>query len=340
MDQPIRFIVRLPHTSCLASRDAIVRVADAAEDLGFWGVSVQDHLLADAAVSPCGAAHDGDDRNVFEALQVLGFLAGRTERIRLLAGVFVVPFRNVFWLAKEIAALDVLSEGRLVCGVGVGALRSRKSDGRQNLDAHRNIATQEFDLLDVGGHRGRLMDEQLRALDLLLTQDAPSMDGEYIAFQELALYPKPVQAPRPPIWVGGRSEAAQRRAALLAEGWFPSQASVAVYREGRAGVERIAAEHGRPAPTDFGVNIYACADADGERARDVMRSSLGHRFQGDDGLFEATIAGTPEEVRARMAEYVAAGVNAFDLKFLPLTLEDQLAQMELFAREIFPALEA
>jgi len=329
--------VRLPHSWCGASLDGVVQVADAAEALGFDGVSVQDHVLAGPGVAPCGHRHAGDDRNVLEALATLAYVAARTRRVRLLTGVLVVPFRHVVWIAKTAATVDVLSNGRLVLGVGVGAPRNRRTDGVQNTGPHAEISARETALFDLPGPRGKVMDEALEALDRLWTVDAATYEGTYVRFSGVDLYPKPIQRPRPPIWVGGRAEAAIRRAALLADGWFPSQASVEVLAAGRALALEVAANAGRPAPI-FGVNLFVSVDRDGESARDVVRDGLGRRFRTEEGLFEATIAGSPAEVLERVRAYEAAGCSVFDLKFLPHRGDETILQMELLAAEVLPAL--
>ncbi len=338
MASGIRFAVRLPHSWCIANPNAILAVADLADELDM-DVSVQDHLLAGPSVSPCGDAHDGEDRAVFEAHTTLAYVAGRTSRARLIAGVYVLPYRHPIWLAKETATLDALSHGRLVVGVGVGALRGRSHDQGQNLAAHGSIATREFDTFAIHGHRGRMMDEYIAVLDLLWSDPNASFSGEFVSFEGLDLFPQPAARPRPPIWIGGRSEAAQDRAARLADGWFPSQPPVEVVASGRDRIAASAAALGRPMP-EIAVNIFASIDADHEAARERMRRSLGHRFEGDQPLFAATLAGRPDIVRAHMQRYVDAGVRTFDLKYLPLTLEATLEQMRLVAREVAPTLVA
>jgi alkanesulfonate monooxygenase SsuD/methylene tetrahydromethanopterin reductase-like flavin-dependent oxidoreductase (luciferase family) len=332
----IRVFARLPHSWCGASVDAVDEVAAAAEVLGFDGVSVQDHVLAGPGVAPCGHAHAGDDRMVMESLTTLAWVAGRTSRVQLLTGVLVLPFRHLMWVAKMGATIDLVSGGRFILGVGIGAPRNRQTDGVQNMGPHSAISARETALFDLLGNRGRLMDEALEALHRLWTEDAASFVGEQVRFEGVDLYPKPVQRPRPPIWVGGRAEAAIRRAATLADGWFPSQASVRVLAEGREVARRLAAEAGRPEPV-FGVNMFAVVDRDGEAARAAVRDGLGHRFRSEDGLLGATIAGTPDEVVARMLEYVSAGCSVFDLKFLPHRGSDSVRQMELLSRDVLPA---
>lgn len=328
--------VRLPHSWCGASVDGIQRVAEAAEALGFDGVSVQDHLLSSSGTSPCGHRHDGDDRSVLESFATLAFVAARTSRVKLVTGVLVLPYRNVFRAAQVAASIDNLSHGRLVLGVAGGWPRGT-SDPVQRMRLHAELATRETDLFDPPSPRGRYLDEQIEALDRLWQEEDASFQGDFLAFDGVDLRPRPVQRPRPPIWVGGRAAATQRRAALLADGWFPSQASVEVLAEGRDRVLAHARAAGRAEPR-IAVNLFVSVDRDGEIAREVIRDGLGHRFASETAMFGATIAGTPAEVRDRMRRYVEAGCSAFDLKILPLATEPTLAQAELLAREVLPAL--
>jgi probable F420-dependent oxidoreductase len=334
---PLQVFVRLPHSWCGASVEGVIRVADAAETLGFDGISVQDHILASHGVSPCGHRHQGDDRTVMESLATLAFVAARTDRVRLLTGVLVLPFRPVVSLAKAGATIDVLSNGRFVLGVGVGASPGRSSDGTQNLGPHSEIARRELALVDLPGPRGKLMDEALEALDRLWTEDSASYQGSTITFEDVDLYPKPIQKPRPPIWVGGRAAAAIRRAATLADGWFPSQASVSVLASGRDRAFEIAAAANRPNPL-IGVNLFISVHPDREVARDVVSDGLGHRFATEQALRAATMAGTPADVLKRFSAYTEAGCSVFDLKILPNNEESILAQMRVIAAEVLPAL--
>jgi probable F420-dependent oxidoreductase len=313
-------------------------VAQAAEELGFDGVSVQDHLLSDSSVTPCGRAHGGDDRTVFEALGVLTWLAGRTRRVRLLTGILVLPWRDPILTAKETATLDVLSAGRLVLGVGIGALVGASVDGQQRLSAHARLAQREFSAMGVRGDRGPRTDEFLAALVELWTRDGATIRGEHIAFEDVDLLPRPVQQPHPPIWVGGRSEAALRRVARLGSGWFPSQASVELVRAGRAAIAAHAAEIGRPVPVDQGVNLFASIGDTDDTAHAAIADALGPRFATHGALTGATIAGRPDTVLARIAAYRSAGVNAIDLKLLPLGTADTVAQMRRLALDVLPAI--
>jgi alkanesulfonate monooxygenase SsuD/methylene tetrahydromethanopterin reductase-like flavin-dependent oxidoreductase (luciferase family) len=274
---------------------------------------------------------------VLESLSTLAFVAGRTSRVKLVTGVLVLPFRHPIWVAKAAGAVDVLSGGRLVLGVGIGWPKRRSTDPVQRMSLHAELAGRETALFSFPGPRATVMDEWLEALDHLWRDDIATYHGELIAFDDVDLRPRPAQRPRPPIWIGGRADAALRRAALLADGWFPSQASMEVLAAGRSRIVELAQAAGRPEPR-LAVNLFASVDHDGEAAREVIRDGLGHRFQTEEGLFGSTLAGTPEEVADRMRAYVEVGCSAFDLKILPLSTDETLTQVELIAAEVLPAL--
>jgi len=331
--------IRLPHSWCGASVDGVIEVAELAERLGYDGVSVQDHILSSRGTSPCGHNHSGDDRQVLESLTTLAFVAARTSRVKLLTGVLVLPFRHPIWVAKMAGTVDVLSNGRLILGIGVGWPGKVSTDPVQKMSLHATLASRETALFDFPGPRWKVMNEWLEALDHLWRDDVATYRGELVHFEDVDIRPQPVQRPRPPIWVGGRSDAALRRAATMADGWIPSQASVEVLAAGREQLLAMSEAAGRPRPR-VGVNLFVSIDEDGDAAREVMRDGLGHRFQTDAGLFESTIAGTPGEVGERFAAYAAAGCTAFDLKILPLATPTTVKQVELLARDVLPAVQA
>ncbi|MCS5686760.1 MAG: LLM class flavin-dependent oxidoreductase, partial [Acidimicrobiales bacterium] len=143
--------------------------------------------------------------------------------------------------------------------------------------------------------------------------------------------------PRPRFWIGGRSEAARRRAVDHAEGWIPSQISADMFRDSAAWMRSYADERNRPMPYDLGVNIFAAlAGSDGE-AHQYMADGFGSRFN-DEGLETLVISGGLDTFIGKTRRFVDAGVNVFDLKFVPITVDKTIEQMEVLVQEVVPAL--
>jgi probable F420-dependent oxidoreductase len=199
-----------------ATRAGFLAMAQAADRLGYGFVSVNDHVVVPGDVaSKYPYSEDGtwaaaDEGFCFEQLSLLSFLAACTTRVRLLTSVMVVPHRHPILAAKMLATADVLSEGRVTVGVGAGWMR------------------EEFDLLGAPyDARGAATDEYLRAFKALWTQPRPTFKGQFVDFENVLFAPKPVQKPHPPIWVGGESGPAMRRAATLGDGWYPGSSNPA-----------------------------------------------------------------------------------------------------------------
>lgn len=334
---PIRFTLRLPHSLRVAGPGPIRAVATLAEELGFYGVSVQDHILLDAGSAPCYTGDD-DPRSVYSALSTLAYVAGFTDTVKLVTTVVVAGYRHPVMLAKEAATLDALSGGRLILGFGVGASRTRQAAEGFVLSHHASIATREFDALGVKGNRGTLADETLQVLDALWTNESASFAGETVSFQDLDVFPKPVQRPRPPILIGGRSEAAFRRTALHADGWCPSHESPEHFDFGRKRILELAAEAGRPAPGWWGTNIDLAVAVSRDDAEEKMTRGFGRLFETRDAMLNATLTGTPDGILDRLRVWRRAGLNLADVKIVPRDLDDTLEQMRIIGKEILPAL--
>lgn len=173
------------------------RFARVADDLGFDSLAVPEHIVVPNDLTDLMGSYWS------HAMTVMSFVAGATSRIVVDSSVIVLPYHQPVVLAKAVSTLDVLSGGRVRLTVGVGH------------------AEQEFVTLGVPFHqRGRITDEYLAAMVELWTSEKPSFAGRHVAFDSVAFEPKPVQAPHPPIWIGGNSEAAMRRAARH-DGWYP-----------------------------------------------------------------------------------------------------------------------
>jgi probable F420-dependent oxidoreductase len=195
----------LPNQGSLATREALVTFARAAEERGVDSLWVSDHVVFPRSATgsyPGGRFPHPPDKAYLEPVVVLAAAAVCTSRAQLGASVFILGHRHPVVMAKMLASIDALTNGRLICGVGVGWWK------------------EELEILGVPFHaRGRHGDEILRAFKALWTRDNPVHAGEFFRFDNLGFAPKPVQKPHPPIWVGGDSPGAFRRVATLGDGW-------------------------------------------------------------------------------------------------------------------------
>lgn len=183
-----------------ASPESLVRWVQLAEALGYHLIMTSDHI----AITP-----DVQSRYpapFYEPLSTLGWLAGITRTMAIGTTVIIVPYRSPLEIAKVGANVDRLSGGRFILGVGVG------------------WAQQEFQVLGVPFHqRGAMTNEFLEIITRLWTTDVASYEGRFVAFKDVHTAPRPVQSPHPPIWVGGASEAAMRRAVKYGDAWHPNR---------------------------------------------------------------------------------------------------------------------
>src|SRR6185503_11664636 len=194
-DRAMDFGVATVTRGACAAREGYIAVAEAAERLGFGFISVNDHVIVPRDIAsryPYSESGEWAGRTAGECLDqlaTLAFLAARTERLRLLTSVMVVPQRHPVLTAKMLATIDVMSAGRLIVGCGVGWLK------------------EEFEAAGAPdfAERGRVTDEYLDAFKVLWTVDDPVYRGQHTQFENIMFLPKPVQKPHPPIWIGGES---------------------------------------------------------------------------------------------------------------------------------------
>ncbi len=195
-----------------AKAQGLTTMAKAAEDGNLDMIAINDHIVVptdinseypytNTGVWPGAAAGE-----CLEMVTAGSFIAAATERIRILTSVLVVPYRPAVLAAKMLATVDVLSEGRLTVGCGAGWM------------------SEESAVLGVPpfNERGAVTDEYIAAFKELWSAKSPRMDGGYVKFEDIIFEPKPIQDPHPPIWVGGESSAAIKRAARIGDGWYPS----------------------------------------------------------------------------------------------------------------------
>jgi probable F420-dependent oxidoreductase len=196
----MKFGVNLINFGPSARPDSLARWAMLTESLGYHFLMTSDHI----AITPDVQARY--PAPLYEPFTTLGWLAGVTQRIEIGSTVVILPYRQPLEVARMSVNVDQLSGGRLLFGVGVG------------------WSPQEFAALGVPFHRcGALTNEYLAALKTLWTNDVASFQGRYVAFTEVHTAPRPVRTPHPPIWVGGASDAAMRRAVRYDDAWHPNR---------------------------------------------------------------------------------------------------------------------
>ena len=196
--------VGLPQTEIGNDPGAIIAYAQAVEEMGFTHILVFDHVVGANPERPGGFKGPYTHRHAFhEPFVLFGFLAAATRRVELVTGIIILPQRQTALVAKQAAAVDVLSGGRVRLGVAVG------------------WNPVEFEALGEDfGTRGRRIEEQVEVMRLLWTRELVTFTGTYHRIPDAGLNPLPVQRPIP-VWMGGESPVAQRRMARIADGWMP-----------------------------------------------------------------------------------------------------------------------
>jgi len=283
-----------------AGTDEIRRVAEACDRSGFFYVAVSDHVAVPRS-------HAAAMSTVwYDTVATLGFLAAATRQVRLLSYVWVAPYRHPLVTAKAFATLDALSGGRVILGVGAGHLEA------------------EFAALGVDfTRRGALLDEAIDAVTAAFTAEYPRHDGPRWPLRDLGQRPRPVQQPRPPIWVGGSTKAALRRAAERADGWLPQgvpemgmPAAIAFITQHRARVRG-------GAPIEIGMNapwFYV-----GRPAFDAGPN---------------TRSGSAAELAEVLRGIKQLGVHHCGVRFRSRSCAELIEQIEAFGRDVAPLVNA
>lgn len=310
----------VPGRGPLATPDMLLTIAKHGEELGFDSIQTGDHILVPKNIDSTYPYTDTGEfpglssGSSLEQLTLLAFLAGQTSNIRLVTSVLIVPHRNPLVAAKTLATLDVLSKGRLVVGIGVGWMK------------------EEFEALGLPPfeERGAVTDEYLRIFKELWTNDNPSFNGKYCSFSGINFLPKPVQKPHPPLWVGGESMAAVRRAAQLCDGWYPIGSNPQFRMDTpellNEKLQRLRTEMNKFDREPGAVNlIYRTHDYD---------LSSGRPSETDRNFF----TGSADQIASDIRRYEEIGVSYMVMDFgrNSQSLEDVLGNMEDMANEVWP----
>jgi probable F420-dependent oxidoreductase len=272
---------------------ALVGLAVRAEELGIDSVWTHDHVF--------NVGHVFDrigGRPYYEPLTLLTFVAARTTRIRLGTSVLVLPYHNPIRLAKTAATLDVLSGGRLILGVGVGAI--------------------EKEMQAMGSafkERGAFSDEAIAVMRTLWSEEDPRFDGAYSSFAGMKFSPKPVQRPIPVV-IGGVSGAAIRRAARIGDGWQPLGLSPEALELGIATLREEAQACGRN-PAEVPVSIALS-----------LTASTSHRH---------ALGTDPVEIVRNVKAFAGLGVETLVISATTSDPREARAALDMVGREVLPA---
>ena len=316
----MQFGVSIPNRGPLATPETIREIATVAERLGYGYITVSDHIVVPRKIDPnypyseTGEFRWTSDGEVdcMEQFTLLAWLAAITSQIRIMTSVIVIPHRNPLFMAKSIATTDVLSGGRVTLGCGAGWMH------------------EEFEALNLPDFaaRGQVTNEYLDVMKIAWTDPDPSYDGEFYNFDRVDLEPRPVQDPHPPIWIGGESMPAIRRAVSHGDAWYPFGSNpkfrmdtVDTYVARRDRLWKCAEEAGRD-PTSVALS-YNCAFHSAEAQEHV-----------DGG--RQLVTGTPEQRAEDIAALGEAGISTMVVNVASNDKSRMLARMTEFSENVMP----
>jgi len=275
-------------------------VARTADELGFDSIAVPEHIVIPSdMVDVMGAFWS-------HAMTAMAFVAGATSRLIVDSAVIVVPYHDPVVMAKAVSTLDLMSGGRVRISIGVGH------------------AEREFEVLRAPFHeRGRMTDEYLAAMIELWTGDTPEFHGTYVDFDGIAFAPRPVQHPHPPIWVGGNSRAAMRRA-VRHDGWYPWLITAAELPACLEYIHSLPEFEARARPFDLAMPLTTLAVAEDHRPLDdIGRAPV---LQGKQATIDA------------IGELEGIGVTWTSIPAPPTrSLTEYLESLQWAAEEVIPA---
>jgi probable F420-dependent oxidoreductase len=300
------FGVFLPVSGAAATRGGLKHAAQTAERLGFSTVWAADRIIIPWEIETSYAYSWSDkfivppDKPFLDAMTALAFLAGATDNIRLGISVLVGPYREPIHWAKVAATIGTLSENRFILGYGIGWME------------------EEFEALGRGGlfhQRGKVGDEQLAVARNLFTEDHCSFDGDFYRYEDIAFYPKGSV----PIWCGGESEPAQRRAGRFGDAWFPYFARITP-DDLRARYETVLSAASEAGRSPDAVSLNTClsvevTDEPVEQEPDMLRGSV-------------------EQVLEGIGRFEDIGVEHLALQFIVGRYPQRLQQMEALMSEL------
>ena len=322
----MRFGFTAPGGGPLAIPDHLSTLARRGEEMGFGIICVTDHIVIPKTIEPVypysdsGEYYGGTARDYLEMLITLTFLISHTSSARLLTSVMVMPHRSPVLTAKMLTTIDVLSKGRLDVGCGIGWMREEfVATGAPFLEG-----------------RGAGCDEYIRAFKELWTSNNPTFEGKYCRFSDIDFLPRPVQQPHPPIWTGGESPPALRRAGRLADVWYPISSNprhpMATAKQLSEGISRVRhhAERAGRDPSEIGLAYNTL----------VYSEPNPHILPNGE---RRCFTGSPEQIAEDIKAWEELGTSylmfGFHRNLETDSLAEILARMERFATKVMPLVQ-
>jgi len=322
----LKFGFEVPTSGVFAGLDSLTRVVRHGEQIGFDYLHIGDHLVIPRSIQSSYPYSDSgaflgewsskenqgeDDLGLhFEQLTTLSYLAANTNKINLLSSVCILPYRQPVLTAKILATIDVLSNGRLIVGCGAGWME------------------EEFEALglDTFKKRGSVTNEYIDAFRELWTSPNPTFKGEYVSFSDIYFAPKPIQKPYPPIWIGGESPAAIRRAANYGDVWYPfgnnPQYPLDTIDRLKNGIEKLNCK---------------LDEADRDINKIGIALSAEMWYSDTDPIFDVNgnrklLTGEPSQVAEDIYNLAEIGVSYLTLDYKGTDIDETLYKMERFTK--------
>ena len=287
----MKFGYILPNYGDRISAQQLVELSRTCEEVGFDSVWATDHIILPTELrEPYG--------QLLEPLITLASIASATERLRVGTSCIVLPQRNPVLLAKQAAALDVFSKGRVIMGLGAG------------------WAEPEFRFLNADfDRRGKVMDESIRLMKSLWRDEVVNFDGESFHVKDALFFPKPVNKDIP-LWIGGNGPSAVRRTIRLGDGWHPVGLEVEGFRRGAEEIRR----------SKKGVTLSVRMTTDVRKRRAP--------YAGPNNEKRIAVSGSPAEIRKEIDAYAKAGLEYYCASINHPSKEDIVADLKLFSAEV------
>jgi len=305
-----------------------IRISKAAEELGYDSVWGNDHVATQRYVRE----EFGTYPNYYAPLLTLAAIAENTVKLKIATALLVIPFRQPAIVAKELATLDHLSNGRLIVGVGIGAYR----------EEFESMFGEKAKSLN----RGEMLDESLTIIKKIFEEDCVTYKGKYFEVNSLESYPKPLQKPFP-FYIGGNSPKGYERVAKFATGWLPAVLTPEEIRNGVAQIQNYCEKVGRNiTEIDIAPQLSVAIGKTHEEAVKTFKASQMYKHleslkqstlknQDTNDYSQRNLIGTPDEIGEKIQEYIDAGVTTFSaLIFAANTVDEMIESMQFFAEEV------